>query len=120
MTTLVRRDTLPDGVDYPDDGCDVAPSCLRCPLPICKFDYPGVMGSNAKRWFRRDARAEEIRRDRASGMSIEALTQKHGVSQRTVERALHDAPNNPIPEITVLSLRERFRPSWIRPTLRMS
>lgn len=121
MTTLVRRDTLPDGVDYPDEGCDVAPSCFNCPLPVCKFDYPGVMGSNAKRWFLRNTRAEAIRRDRAAGMMVEAIMRKHGVSQRTVMRALHDTPeDDAIPEITLRSMRDRFAPSWIRPTLRMS
>jgi hypothetical protein len=24
----------------PDTGCDASPSCLRCPLPRCKFDEP--------------------------------------------------------------------------------
>lgn len=120
MTTLVRKDALPEGVDYPDEGCDVAPSCFTCPLPVCKFDYPGVMGSYAKRWFHRDIRAEAIRRDRAAGMMVEDIARRHGVSLRTVERAIHDAPEeNPIPEITLLSMRDRFRPSWVVPTLRL-
>lgn len=120
MTTLVRRDTLPDGVDYPDDGCDIAPSCLNCPLPVCKWDYPGVTGNNVKRAWHRNIRTEAIRRDRAAGMMVKAIMQKHGVSQRTVMRALHDAPNDPIPVIHLRSMRDRFSPSWIRPTLRMS
>ncbi len=23
---------------YPDDGCSVAPRCLACPLPVCRYD----------------------------------------------------------------------------------
>lgn len=25
---------------YADHGCSVAPSCLNCPLPVCKYDAP--------------------------------------------------------------------------------
>ncbi len=25
---------------FSDDGCDVAPHCLSCPLPACRFDMP--------------------------------------------------------------------------------
>ena len=31
-------DMLPEHFPYRDDGCDVSPSCLRCPLPRCKYD----------------------------------------------------------------------------------
>ena len=24
----------------PDRGCELSRSCLRCPLPICKYDQP--------------------------------------------------------------------------------
>ena len=23
-----------------DDGCENSPSCLQCPLPVCKYDVP--------------------------------------------------------------------------------
>jgi hypothetical protein len=29
-----------EGYTYTDDGCELAPSCLRCPLPRCKHDTP--------------------------------------------------------------------------------
>ncbi len=25
---------------YKDRGCNKAPACLSCPLPVCKFDVP--------------------------------------------------------------------------------
>ena len=31
---------LPENTDYRDTGCNLAPSCLNCPLPRCKYDYP--------------------------------------------------------------------------------
>ncbi|KKN06497.1 hypothetical protein LCGC14_1076700 [marine sediment metagenome] len=37
---LVRRDALPEDSTYYDDGCEVAPSCLACPLVRCRYDYP--------------------------------------------------------------------------------
>lgn len=32
-----RADAYPEEADYEDTGCEVAPSCLRCPLPACKY-----------------------------------------------------------------------------------
>ena len=29
------QDSLPEAHHYQDDGCDLAPACLRCPLPRC-------------------------------------------------------------------------------------
>jgi len=28
----------------PDDGCEYSPSCLLCPLPVCKYDDPKKWG----------------------------------------------------------------------------
>ena len=30
----------PRFADYPDRGCWLAPSCLDCPLPVCRHDLP--------------------------------------------------------------------------------
>lgn len=32
--------TAPRFMDYPDRGCEYSPSCLRCHLPVCKYDKP--------------------------------------------------------------------------------
>lgn len=37
---LVRKDALPEDSTYYDNGCDVYPSCLTCPLITCRYDYP--------------------------------------------------------------------------------
>ncbi len=34
--------------EYPDRGCDLAPHCLDCPLPHCRFDTV-----DGKQWRRR-------------------------------------------------------------------
>ena len=80
-------DTLPEHHTYKDDGCNVAPSCLRCPLPQCKHDEPG--------WYQRERRAQ---RDRSicrlrsrEGLSVTQLADRFGVSKRTVFRVLHEA-----------------------------
>ncbi|MBI2866625.1 MAG: acetylglutamate kinase [Chloroflexi bacterium] len=33
-------DLLPEHALYRDEGCDLFPSCLRCPLPACRWDMP--------------------------------------------------------------------------------
>lgn len=80
----LRVDILPERHPYQDDGCDVSSSCLRCPLPQCKYDVP-----NGERRERRDRRDAEIaaarRRER---LSVPELARRFGVSDRTVFRAL--------------------------------
>ena len=34
----VRREALPEYANYKDEGCELAPSCLRCPFARCKYD----------------------------------------------------------------------------------
>jgi hypothetical protein len=39
MTTRrVREDAYPENIEWHDTGCEIAPSCLACPLPECKYD----------------------------------------------------------------------------------
>ena len=41
----IRREALPEYANYQDTGCDLAPSCLRCPFVRCRHDYPdGIRG----------------------------------------------------------------------------
>ena len=80
-------DALPEHYTYRDDGCDVSPSCLRCPLPQCKHDEPG--------WYQRMQRVQRDRTisrlRRREGLSVTQLARRFGVSKRTVFRALHRA-----------------------------
>jgi len=36
---------------FVDDGCEYSPSCLQCPLPVCKYDDPvGSKNGGSKIW----------------------------------------------------------------------
>ena len=83
----LRLGSLPEHHTYRDDGCEVSPSCLRCPLPQCKHDAPG--------WYLRERRAQRDRticrlRSR-EGLTVSQLARRFRVSKRTVFRALHRA-----------------------------
>jgi|TARA_B110000196_G_scaffold261153_1_gene232552 hypothetical protein len=86
MTTirLVRADTLPENINYRDDGCEVSYSCLVCPLPICKFDDPG--------WLQRESRQSRdeamITARRFESLSVSQIAERFEVSTRTVHRVL--------------------------------
>ena len=114
MTTLlapVRADTLPEHSTYRDGGCEVAGSCLECPLPMCKYDDPG--------WLQRESRRARdkaiLRARRGEGLSVPAVAARFRVSTRTVHRVLQTGgatrkqPENDDegPTIPVLELRRR-------------
>ena len=85
MTTLpiVGIIRLPEHATYyRDDGCNLAPSCLNCPLPVCKYDSPQV---------ELRLRNDRFRKARKRGMSHASLAAKFGISVRTVSRII----NNP-------------------------
>lgn len=76
-TGTPRRDGLPENTRYRDDGCNLSPSCLRCPLPQCKYDPPPI------------DRGEVVRTMRKAGHTIPAIGLSLGVSSRTVFRILN-------------------------------
>ena len=76
-------DDLPEYTRFRDEGCDVAPSCLNCPLPQCKYDDPAGLHRQ-----KRDGRNEEIRSLRRQGKSPSEIAQTFGIAVRTVYRAL--------------------------------
>ena len=81
-----EKDRLPEFISYKDDGCDISPSCLRCPLPKCRYDDPG--------WFRREVKAkrdQEVLKVKAEeGLGPSELAAKFGVSRRTIHRILKE------------------------------
>lgn len=81
--TRVRADALPEYTHYRDDGCEVHPHCLSCPLPRCRYEEPG--GLRALLNERRDRQMVELR---LRGASVEELADRFGVSRRTVFRVL--------------------------------
>ncbi|MBI2856395.1 MAG: helix-turn-helix domain-containing protein [Chloroflexi bacterium] len=84
-------DALPEHYPYKDDGCDISPSCLRCPLPRCKYDDPVA-------YYRelREGRDQEVVRVRhIQGKTVPQLARRFGVSQRTIHRILSRARHVP-------------------------
>jgi hypothetical protein len=86
-------DILPERY-YKDEGCELSPSCLRCPLPYCKHDVP--------HWFQRAAREERDTRVlcqyQETKLSVARLAVHFDISPRTVFRILHRVrEEKPIP-----------------------
>ncbi len=77
-------DVVPENYPYRDDGCEVSPSCLSCPLPQCKYDDPG--------WFQREKRKERdeevISAMYKQKLSVSEAAARFDISQRTIFRIL--------------------------------
>lgn len=74
---------LPEFATYRDTGCELAPSCLKCPLVICKYDDPN--------WGKRNRKVERDRiivSMRSSGTSVTKIAAKLNTSERTVYRVI--------------------------------
>ena len=81
-----RNDALPEYSEYADNGCDLYPSCLSCPLPRCRYDEPG----GAAAMLRTGRDASILRMSRLEGVTIDDLARAFGVSRRTIFRVLHN------------------------------
>ncbi len=88
----VRSDALPEFTRYRDNGCDVHPSCLTCPLPRCRYEEPGGL-----RALLNKTRDGQIVAQRATGVPVAELALRFGVSRRTVFRVLGNKTRQPIP-----------------------
>ena len=77
----VPKHACPENIRYRDEGCDLAPSCLACPFPECRYDVEGRVDSPEK--LARDA---EIRRLYDAGDGARVIARRFGVSERTVYR----------------------------------
>ena len=81
-----RANSLPERANYADVGCELAPSCLACPLPRCQYDEPG----SVRTWLL-DARDREIVRLRQKHRAPNsALVRTYGLTRRHVFRILHE------------------------------
>ena len=87
---LPSIDLLPEHFPYRDNGCEVSPSCLRCPLPKCKYDEPGWL-SRARR-ANRDKEVLTVRRKER--LTVLELAHRFHISQRTVHRILRRVPGS--------------------------
>lgn len=83
----VRADSLPEHTRYRDDGCDIHPHCLTCPLPRCRYEEPGGL-----RALLNEYRDREIVQLRMQGMGVDELANRFGISRRTVFRVLGSKP----------------------------
>ena len=82
-TSIKTTRGLPENTVYEDTGCDLAPSCLECPLALCKYDDP-----NVARYDRAVMRDTEIMRLFAEGFKVSAIALKVNISSRTVYRVI--------------------------------
>ncbi|HXF50100.1 MAG TPA: helix-turn-helix domain-containing protein [Dehalococcoidia bacterium] len=87
LPLVERRDALPEHMTYRDEGCELAPRCLECPLPRCKYDEPG--GARRLRVETRDRALIDVWR--AEGLTVNELARRFGVSRRSVFRILQAA-----------------------------
>ena len=66
----------------PDHGCEVAPKCLECPLPQCRYDDP--RGYLRQQHRQKDAQLLEEMKHR--GLSADEAAELFGVTTRTIFR----------------------------------
>ena len=76
----------------PDRGCDLAPRCLECPFPQCRYDTEGERYADRSPpgpHLATRMKAQEAARLRAEeGFSIVQIAERMGRSRRTVLRDL--------------------------------
>ncbi len=92
MELEMNRDGLdlpPEYCHYRDEGCDLADSCLNCPLPRCIYDQSG----GKQRWLKRLRDRQIIRLASTEGKGVKELAMMFRLSQRTVQRALKRVKN---------------------------
>lgn len=70
---------------WQDDGCEVAPHCLNCPLPRCRYDEPSGLRS-----IERIRLHSGIIQARQEGLPVDAIAERFDVSRRSVFRVLKE------------------------------
>lgn len=79
-------------LEWPDTGCDLAPKCLECPLPVgCRYELPPAIA-------RRIETAEYVGWQWQAGVSPQRIKDHLGISLRSVYRLkrLADAYGLPV------------------------
>lgn len=74
--------------EYLDDtGCELSPSCLRCPLVRCKYDEPKASRAEvaAAKDMTQVARAASLREE---GLKVAQIAEEMHLSKRTIHRLL--------------------------------
>ncbi len=80
------RDALPEHLEWRDDGCEVSPHCLECPLTRCRYDEPGGL-----RGLLNESRNAEVLRARAAGQPVDEIAARFGISRRSIFRIVRHA-----------------------------
>ena len=86
-------DLPPEYCRYRDEGCELASSCLNCPLPRCIYDQP----RGRQRWLKRQRDSKIVRLFTTEGKDAKELASMFGISQRTVQRALRTVNKGGLP-----------------------
>ena len=76
-------DGLPEHMDYRDEGCSVAPACLQCPLPVCRYELPQRLDG-----LLREPRNAAIVAAVGQSGDHDGIAQSFGVSRRQLFRIL--------------------------------
>lgn len=86
---IALDDIREDYAHWQDDGCEVSPSCLSCPLEVCKFDR-----ADSIRAEQRDRLTlyNRIMERRAAGHTYERIAAELGCSRRAVAEACRTLP----------------------------
>ena len=77
----------------PDQGCQYSPSCLACPLPVCKHDRPNGQHPDNSKQARDLAAASMIL---SQNLTAQQAAERLGVTVRTVYRILSRARESQI------------------------
>lgn len=80
----VEPDLPPEYCHYRDEGCELADSCLHCPMPQCVYDRP----RGRQRWLKKLRAKEMARLFTSKGKGTREMAEMFGVTQRTVQRVL--------------------------------
>ena len=78
-----RLNLLPEEFPYEDEGCELFPSCLNCPFPICIKEEPW----GKERWLKL-SRARRMMELKQEGKNTGEIARIFQVSPRTVQRWL--------------------------------
>ena len=84
LIATASLELLPERYPYRDEGCEVSPSCLKCPLPQCKYDEPGWL----QRQKRNERDSEVVAALLQGELSVKEAASRFALSQRTIFRIL--------------------------------
>ena len=85
----IKPDLPPEYCHYRDEGCELAESCLECPLPQCIYDQP----RGRQRWLKAVRDKAVVGQFLTGGKGVKELSLMFGISQRTVQRILKKVRN---------------------------